>query len=106
MYGPKMRSVIVVTFVFLGFILWSGCAVDGHDGGAEMDQDTLVGLARKVAVEHKVDVDNCEVHLKKKGEDTIVEFWPRNPNQVGGGARLFFKQKNDGYGFSKIELWQ
>lgn len=106
MYGPNMKPIFIAIGILLGFVLWSGFAVDVYGGGVVMDRDTLMNQARKIAAEHKVDVDSCTVHLTRQDEDIVVEFWPYNTNQLGGGARLFFKEKNNVYEFRRIELWQ
>lgn len=101
-----MKPVLVAVVALLGFVLWFGPTGDGYGGVPAMDNETLINLARQIAADHNVDVDRCEVHLGRQGRNVIVEFSPRHPDQLGGGARLLFEEGSDRYVFREIELWQ
>ncbi len=70
------------------------------------NQDSLILTARELAEKEGINVNDCNAEIVYENNHTIVEFYPKNPSQFGGGGRVYFKKENDKYKFLKIEHWQ
>lgn len=104
--GRRVRIWLLVAVTFILVLTWGGKNIHADGGTTVSNKDELIRLAKEIASKNKIDVDNCNLQLHEENDSTVVEFWPKSANQLGGGGKLFFKKENSKYVFDRIELWQ
>lgn len=102
------RFAILISIVFIFVNCYAKLLENLHANGGDIveDKENLVSLAKEIAREEMIDVDNSDIKIVQEDKFIIVEFHPKDINQFGGGGKLFFKKENENYIFLKIELWQ
>lgn len=102
------RFVILISIIFIFVNCYANVSTNLHANGGDImeDKKSLVSLAKEIAVKEMIDVENSDIKMVQEDKFIIVEFHPKNINQLGGGGKLFFKIENGNYIFLKIELWQ
>jgi hypothetical protein len=71
-----------------------------------MGTDNIIEEAIEIAQKNNMNIVNCNIRVLKKEEYTIVEFYPKEMQQLGGGGRVWFSGRNGNLIFCKIEIWQ
>ena len=101
----RISAFISICFVFLSC---SNVNTGSPLNGANIlkNRDQLIGTAKKIAKEEKIDVESCNIYIQKEGNEIIVEFRPKSIFQHGGGGRLFLREEKKEFKLLKIELWQ
>lgn len=92
----QIKLVFSTTLLILPILMFSGCSKS--EGDRTMNEQDAQTIAINEARKLDYPVDNMDINLKKKGNQIMVHFSPKQPNEenviIGGDLTIYIDSNN------------